>query len=101
MLEQGTDAWSQARKKPCGACKIRLRLRLQLRLRALLAIVVVVVVVVVRRSEGHDAEGEVQVARVDDNGGVKTVNGWLVCKPGGRQCQDYAVECCMMPNGEG
>ena len=101
VLEQGTDAWSQAREKPRGTCKIRLRLQLRFRALLMIVVVVVVVVVVVRQSKGHDTKGEVQVARVDDNGGVETVNGWLVCEPGGRQRQDYAVECCVMPNGEG
>jgi len=97
VLEQGTDAWSQACKKPRGTCEIQLQLQLQ----ALLMIVVVVVVVVVWQSKGHDAEGKVRVAWVDDNEGVETVNGWLMCEPGGCQHQDYAVECCVMPNGEG
>ena len=35
--------------------------------------------------EGHDAEREVQPARLDDDGGVETVDRWVVCEPGGRE----------------
>ena len=101
VLEQGTDARSQAREKPRGACEIQLQLRLRLRALLAIAAVVVVVVVVVRRGEGHDAEGEVQAARVDDDGGVETVDGRFVREPGGRQRRDCAAECCVMPDGQG
>lgn len=38
-----------------------------------------------RRGERHDAEGEVQAARIDDDGGVEPFDGGFVREPGGRQ----------------
>jgi len=38
-----------------------------------------------RRGEFHDAEGDVQAAWVDDDGGVEPFDGRFVCGPG-RQC---------------
>jgi len=38
-----------------------------------------------RRGEFHDAEGEVQAAWVDDDGGVEPFDGRFVCEPG-QQC---------------
>ena len=54
-----------------------------------------------RRGERHDAEGEVQTARVDDYGGVEPVDGRFVCEPGGRQRRDGAAELCVVADGEG
>ncbi len=54
-----------------------------------------------RRGERHDAEGEVQTARVDDDGGVEPVDGRFVREPGGRQRRDGAAELCVVANGEG
>ena len=38
-----------------------------------------------RRGEGHNAEGEVQAARVDHDGGVEPFDGRVVREPRGRQ----------------
>jgi len=41
------------------------------------------------------------MARVDDYGGVEPIDGQFVCKPGGCQRQDGAVELCVVADREG
>ena len=82
VREQVANARGQAGEERRGACEVDRR-------------PIAIVIVVgrrggrqwrrLRRGERHDAEGEVQAARVDDDGGVQSFDGWFVREPGGRQ----------------
>ena len=52
------------------------------------------------RREGHDAEREVQAARVDDDGGVEPLDWWIVCEPGGSERLHSAAEVGVVADGE-
>ena len=51
--------------------------------------------------EGHHAEGEVQAARVDDDGRVEALDGRFVRQPGGRQRRHGVAELGVMADREG
>ena len=76
VREQGANARGQAGEERRGACEVDHRL---------LAILVGRRRRRLRRGERHDTEGEVQAARVDDDGGVEPFDGGFVGEPGGRQ----------------
>ncbi len=50
--------------------------------------------------EGHDAEREVQAARLDDDGGIDPVDRWVVGEPGGRERLHGATEVGVVADGE-
>ena len=50
--------------------------------------------------ESHDAEREVQAARLDDDGGVEPLDWWVVCEPGGSERLYGAAEVGMVADGE-
>lgn len=53
-----------------------------------------------RRREGHDAEREVQTARLDDDGGVEPIDRWVLREPGGRERLHSAAEVGVVADGE-
>ena len=77
VREHGANARGQASEERRGTCEVDRRL----------AVTVAIVVGLrwLRRCERHDAEGEVQAARVDDDGGVEPFDGRVVREPGGCQ----------------
>ena len=86
-IEDGADAGSESREELCCCSEILPFLLLLLGRGC-------------RWREGHDAEREVQAARLDDDGGVEPLDRWVVCEPGGGERLHGAAEVGVVADGE-
>ena len=81
--EGGVDTWCEPRKEPRSAIEI-VRIPLSPGV----------------RTKCHDAESEVQSARLDDDGGIKPVDWWVVGEPGGCERLHGVAEAGVVAEGE-